>query len=62
MKALVCGGPGKITLEDKPHPKIEHPTDCIVRITTTTICGPDLHIIKGDLSTVEPGRVLGHEV
>ncbi len=46
MKALVYHGLGKINLEDKPHPKIKDPTDCIVKITTTTICGTDLHIIK----------------
>ena len=61
MKALVYHGPGKINFEDKPYPKIENPTDCIVRITTTTICGTDLHIMKGDVPTVEPGRILGHE-
>lgn len=61
MKALVYQGPNKISLEDKPKPTIENPTDCIVRITTTTICGTDLHILKGDVSTVESGRILGHE-
>lgn len=61
MKALVYHGPNKISLEDKPKPRLENPTDCIVRITTTTICGTDLHIRKGDVPTVEPGRTLGHE-
>ncbi|PJD96336.1 MAG: alcohol dehydrogenase [Parachlamydia sp.] len=61
MKALVYRGPGKIALEDKSKPKIENPTDCIVRMVTTTICGTDLHIRKGDVATVEPGRTLGHE-
>jgi alcohol dehydrogenase len=61
MKALVYQGPGRINLEDKPYPKIESPTDCIVRITTTTICGTDLHIRKGDVPTVKEGRTLGHE-
>lgn len=61
MKALVYQGSNKIHLEDKPRPKIENPTDCIVRITTTTICGTDLHIWKGDVPTVEKGRTLGHE-
>jgi len=61
MKALIYHGPNKISLEDKPKPTIENPTDCIVRITTTTICGTDLHILKGDVSTVESGRILGHE-
>lgn len=61
MKALAYHGPNKICLEDRPKPKIENPTDCIVRISTTTICGTDLHILKGDVSTVESGRILGHE-
>lgn len=61
MKALVYQGPNKISLEDKPKPTTEKPTDCIVRITNTTICGTDLHILKGDVPTVESGRTLGHE-
>ena len=61
MKALVYGGPGKIAVEEKPAPKIQAPGDAIVRITTTTICGTDLHILKGDLPSCKPGRILGHE-
>lgn len=61
MKALVYRGPNKINFEDKPKPKIENPTDCIIKITTTTICGTDLHIRKGDVASVEQGRTLGHE-
>lgn len=61
MKALVYQGPGKKALENKPVPVIAAPTDVIVRITKTTICGTDLHILKGDVSTCEPGRILGHE-
>jgi alcohol dehydrogenase len=61
MKALVYQGLNKIDLENKPKPKIENPTDCIVKITTTTICGTDLHIWKGDVPAVEKGRILGHE-
>ena len=61
MKALVYEGPGKKSWTDVPDPKIENPTDVIVRIDTTTICGTDLHILKGDVPTVEPGRILGHE-
>ncbi len=61
MKALIYNGPGKIALEDRPKPGITAPTDAIVRITKTTICGTDLHIIKGDVPTCEPGRILGHE-
>lgn len=61
MKALVYHGPGKINFEDKAKPQIISPTDCIVKILRTTICGTDLHIIKGDVPEVEPGRTLGHE-
>mgnify|MGYP000447370995 CR=1 FL=1 len=61
MKALVYHGPGKRQWEDKPEPAIEQPTDAVVRITHTTICGTDLHILKGDVPTCEPGRTLGHE-
>jgi alcohol dehydrogenase len=61
MKALVYRGPGKKSLEDHPKPDITAPTDAIVKITKTTICGTDLHILKGDLPTCEPGRILGHE-
>lgn len=61
MKALVYHGPGKLALEDKPKPGIKTPTDAIVKITKTTICGTDLHIMKGDVPTVTDGRILGHE-
>jgi len=61
MKALVYQGPGKKAVEDRPMPKIAAPTDAIVRITKTTICGTDLHILKGDVPTCKPGRILGHE-
>lgn len=61
MKALIYNGPGKTALEDRPKPAITAPTDAIVRITKTTICGTDLHIIKGDVPTCAPGRILGHE-
>ena len=61
MKALVYHGPGKRAWEDTPRPAIQNPTDAIVRITTSTICGTDLHILKGDLPGVTPGRILGHE-
>ena len=61
MKALVYGGPGKKTLEERPIPTLKDATDAIVRITKTTICGTDLHILKGDVPTVAPGTVLGHE-
>ena len=61
MKALVYHGPGKQSLDDKPKPKILASTDAIVRITATTICGTDLHIMNGDVATVTEGRILGHE-
>ena len=61
MKALIYTGPGKMALQDRPKPDITAPTDAIVRITKTTICGTDLHIIKGDVPTCVPGRILGHE-
>ncbi|MDM8358024.1 zinc-dependent alcohol dehydrogenase family protein [Pandoraea communis] len=61
MKALVFHGPQQIALEDRPIPQLLAPTDAIVRVRKTTICGTDLHILKGDVPTVEPGRILGHE-
>ena len=61
MKALVYLGPGNKALEDRPRPEITAPTDAIVKITKTTICGTDLHILKGDVPTCQPGRILGHE-
>jgi alcohol dehydrogenase len=61
MKALVYHGPGERAWEDKPRPSIQDPSDAVVRITTSTICGTDLHILKGDLPAVTDGRILGHE-
>src|SRR5271163_1294391 len=61
MKAFVYRGPGKKALEDRPKPEITAPTDAIVKIVKTTICGTDLHILKGDVPTCQPGRILGHE-
>lgn len=61
MKALVYEGPGRKSLQDRPKPVLAVPTDAIVRITRTTICGTDLHILKGDVPTCAPGRILGHE-
>lgn len=61
MKALVYHGPGKRAWEDKSRPTVEHPTDAVVKIARTTICGTDLHIMKGDVPTVTDGRILGHE-
>jgi alcohol dehydrogenase len=61
MKALVYHGPGKCAWEDKPRPTVQDQGDAVVRITTSTICGTDLHILKGDLPVVTDGRILGHE-
>jgi alcohol dehydrogenase len=61
MKALVYRGPGKMQLEEMPKPVVREVTDAVVRMTKTTICGTDLHILKGDLPTVAAGRILGHE-
>jgi len=61
MKALVYQGVGKKALVDHPKPVIIDSTDAIIRIVKTTICGTDLHILKGDLATCKPGRILGHE-
>lgn len=61
MKALVYHGPQNISLDDCPTPEIIDATDTIVKILKTTICGTDLHILKGDVPTCEKGRILGHE-
>ena len=61
MKALVYHGPGQKGWETKADPTIVEPTDVIVRIDSSTICGTDLHILKGDVPEVTPGTVLGHE-
>jgi alcohol dehydrogenase len=61
MKALVYHGPGNKNLEERPIPTILSPSDAIVKILKTTICGTDLHILKGDVATCQPGRILGHE-
>jgi len=61
MKALVFHGRDSLALEDRPRPAIMQATDAVVRITTTTICGTDLHILKGDVPTIPDGRILGHE-
>ena len=61
MKALTYGGPGVRTWETVPDPAVREPTDVVVEIGSSTICGTDLHILKGDVPTVEPGRILGHE-
>lgn len=61
MQALVYKGPGDKSWESAPVPAISDPTDAIIKISKTTICGTDLHILKGDVPTVTGGRILGHE-
>ena len=61
MQALVYHGPGQKTLEDRPKPTLALPGDAVVKITKTTICGTDLHILKGDVATCKAGTILGHE-
>lgn len=61
MKALVYDGPGRIEYREHPDPKIEVDTDILVKISHTTICGTDAHILKGGVPTVPTGTVLGHE-
>lgn len=61
MKALVYHGPGQKKLEERDQPKLIDASDAIVKVDKTTICGTDLHILKGDVPTCESGRILGHE-
>jgi alcohol dehydrogenase len=61
MKALVYHGPGQKAWEEVPEPAIVNDTDAIIRVDAVTICGTDLHILKGDVPEVTPGRILGHE-
>ena len=61
MKALIYEGPGQIAWKEHPDPLIQQETDAIVKVLKTTICGTDLHIIKGDVPSCTQGRILGHE-
>ncbi|MDX2678364.1 zinc-dependent alcohol dehydrogenase family protein [Streptomyces soliscabiei] len=61
MKAYVFHGPGRSAWEEVPDPALKEPTDAVVRVDAVTICGTDLHILKGDVPEVRPGTVLGHE-
>ncbi len=61
MKAVVFHGIGDIRLDEVPEPKIETPTDAIIRITASAICGTDLHMIRGTFPGMKPGTILGHE-
>lgn len=61
MKALVYHGPGNKSLDDRPKPTVQAATDAVVKVLKTTICGTDLHILKGDVPECKPGTILGHE-
>ena len=61
MKALVYGGPGRKAWKDVPTATVQENTDAVMRVDCTTICGTDLHILKGDVPEVTKGRILGHE-
>lgn len=61
MKALIYAGPNKTAIVDKPIPKIDNSNQAIIRMLRTTICGTDLHIVRGEVPTAEIGRTLGHE-
>lgn len=61
MRGVVYHGPGQKAWEDVPDPEITDDADVIIRVDATTICGSDLHILKGDVASVTPGRILGHE-
>ena len=61
MQALVYHGPGQKHLENRPKPALQAATDAIIKLSKTTICGTDLHILKGDVATCKPGTILGHE-
>lgn len=61
MKAVIFRGIGDVALENVPEPKMQQPTDAIVRITSSAICGTDLHFLRGTFPGVKKGRILGHE-
>ena len=61
MKALVYHGQGQRAWGEVPDAAVSAPTDAVIRVDAVTICGTDLHILKGDVPEVTPGRVLGHE-
>jgi S-(hydroxymethyl)glutathione dehydrogenase/alcohol dehydrogenase len=61
MKALVYHGPNDVQLDDKPRPTIQNPDDAILRVTSTALCGSDLHLYHGTVAGMEPGQTLGHE-
>jgi len=61
MKAVCWNGKKDVRVENVPDPKLLNPTDAIVKITTTCICGSDLHLYDGYVPTMQPGDILGHE-
>src|ERR1700751_3782145 len=61
MRVLVYHGPGRTAWEEVPKPGVTEDTDAVVRVDAVTICGTDLHILKGDVPAVTDGRILGHE-
>ena len=61
MKAVVWHAVGDIRLDEVPEPRIEQPTDAVVRLTASAICGTDLHFVRGTVSGMKPGTILGHE-
>src|SRR3954464_3084995 len=61
MKAVVFHGIGDIRLDDMPEPRLEEPTDAIVRLAASAICGTDLHMVRGTMPGMKPGTILGHE-
>ena len=61
MKAVVFHGVGDIRVDDVSEPKLKEPTDAIVRLTASAICGTDLHMVRGTLPGMKPGRIVGHE-
>ncbi|HQT76456.1 MAG TPA: alcohol dehydrogenase catalytic domain-containing protein, partial [Rhodopila sp.] len=61
MKAVVFRAIGDIALEDVPEPTLKEPTDAIIRLTSSAICGTDLHFVRGTFSGMRPGTILGHE-
>src|SRR3954470_3533411 len=61
MRAVVFHGIGDIRMDEVPEPEVEEPTDAVVRVTTSAICGTDLHIVRGTLAGMKPGTIIGHE-
>lgn len=60
MKAVIFHGPGHVAVEDRPIPTLQHPTDAIVKVSLTALCGSELHVYRGHQKS-EPGFIMGHE-